>query len=169
MRLQPPCSFVELLCDEGTQEATPTWFCSHWQVHHVTRIGMSARLAGGASRSFRSLRQLNFMQMSMPWAMSQLFGSVHVSSHSTFNQTLTDQFGFVLRCQQPTVSWTLTKTQFTRTNAICCASELGADITVDPRASSFFKAMQLCEGQTGVISLWNQCVCVWCSRSAANS
>jgi hypothetical protein len=28
-----PCSFVELLCEEGTEEATPSWFCSHWQAH----------------------------------------------------------------------------------------------------------------------------------------
>ena len=95
--LQLPCSFVELLCEKGIQEARPTWFCSHWQVHLVTWLGMRPRLAGGANRSFRSLRQLKLMPLFVTWATSQLFGSVRVSSHLAFNRKLTDRFDFVLR------------------------------------------------------------------------
>jgi hypothetical protein len=54
---------------------------------------------------------------------------------------------------------------FPRTDDICFASELGADITVDPRASSFFKAMRLCEGQATMA--YSHCETITCVRGAA--
>eukprot|EP00658_Telonema_sp_P-2_P013786 TRINITY_DN15228_c0_g1_i6.p1 TRINITY_DN15228_c0_g1~~TRINITY_DN15228_c0_g1_i6.p1 ORF type:complete len:633 (+),score=78.57 TRINITY_DN15228_c0_g1_i6:142-2040(+) len=100
------CSYVELVCNPGTQEQPPAWFCSHWW--------------GGG-----------------------VLGFIKGVEHHAQKRCLGDQSAF----------W------------VCAYSnnqhKLTTDITIDPRESSFCRAMQRPWRRLMYVWLWQGCCWCW--------
>ena len=96
--LQSLCSFVELLCEEGgTQEATPAWFCSHWQVHPWSMAWHEAMICRWGEPVFSFIKAVEthadargLGDESTVWVCACKFSRA-------FNRKLTGRFDCVLR------------------------------------------------------------------------